>query len=116
MTTQTPQATLIVGDTLVLTNNYNNGGSPPVPINLTGYTITVLIRDATDTTTLATLTIGSGITVADQSVAANVGNYVATYASTGTWSGNVLIQIRYVNPTGGIETYAPIVIGMQAAL
>ena len=115
-TTQTPQAFLMIGDTLVLTTNYNNGGSPPVPINLTGYTITILIRDGTDTTTLATLTIGAGIVVADQSVAANLGNYVATYASTSTWAGNVLVQIRYVNPFGGVETYDPIVIAMKAAL
>ena len=115
-TTQTPQAFMFIGDTLTFSQTYTNGASPPAAINLTGYTITILIRDAADLTTLATLTIGSGITLADQSIQSNWGIFTARYANTSTWAGNVQVQYQFVDTLGNITTYPVVVIGMQAAL
>ena len=113
-TTQTPQAFLKIGDALVLTQSYNSGASPPVGINLTGYTITVLIKDGTDTTTLATLTIGSGVTLGDQT--ASPGSFVGLYTATSGWAGNILVQFRFVDLAGLVGTSDPITIAMQATL
>lgn len=112
MSPQQPQAYLKIGDTLSLQMGYNDGANPPQPINIAGYGITLLIRTQDGTLTLATLAIGSGITIVD---AVN-GVFVAVYAATSGWSGNVAVQFRFVDTQTQVVTSDPLVIGMQGTI
>ncbi len=108
---QSPQTQLKQGDTFLWPIAFTAGTKPDTPINITGYAITLTLKDANGVV-LATLTVGSGITITN----AAAGLAQAIFASTAAWTGNVEAQIATVDTNSTKITYDAVVIGMVAVI